>query len=173
MSAARKFDDEYFSGNAVRKLQTVPEIDHRREEQREEYLRRQREAAKRQRRQLEKANNFDLLSLSFFTIALLFTVLAAIHYLQVQAQQKSISEQITAVQKEILAIRDENSAMKDSITELPLSEVYRIATEELGMVHPSDNQIVTYDSKKQDYLKQFDNIPEGVTTDIIGEILNK
>lgn len=174
MSAVRKYHEEYYDGNTVRKLQAVPEIDRRREQQREEYQRRQREAQRRQQRNLEKARRFDLISLTFFTIALAITVFTAIHLLQVQAQQKSLSRQITSLQKEILSIRDENSAIKDSIPVMSLSEVYRIATEELGMVHPSDNQIITYDSKKQDYLKQFADIPDGAYTDgILSDILKK
>ena len=173
MSAVRKFHEEYYDGNTVRKLEAVPEYDKRRRQMQEEYNRREQERDKNRRNRVQRARSFDRVSLIFFTIALAVTVLTAISFLQTQAEARSLSKQITSLQKEILDIRDENSAIKDTIPTMELSEVYRIATEELGMVHPKDNQIITYDSKKQDYLKQYDDIPDGVSTDILSEILNK
>lgn len=175
MSAVRKYNEDYYDGNSVRKLQSVPELDPRHQEYQEENKKREQDRRRRQqqRRKAAKAGKFDLKTLVFFSGALAVTVLTAINFLQTQAEERSLKRQITSLQQEILDIRDVNGSIKDMIVPMELSEVYRIATEELGMVHPNDSQIITYDSKKQDYHKQYDNIPEGVTTDIVSEILNK
>ena len=40
-----------------------------------------------------------------------------------------------------------------------LSQVYEIATGELGMIQPVDNQVYKYDNKKSDMVKQYGDIP--------------
>ena len=41
-----------------------------------------------------------------------------------------------------------------------LSEVYRKATEDLGMVHAKKKQIYTYEDKESDMVKQYGEIPD-------------
>ena len=36
--------------------------------------------------------------------------------------------------------------------------IYKVATEELGMVYPSQNQIVNYDSEDSEYVVQYKDV---------------
>lgn len=171
MGAARKLRDDYYDGNAVRKITAVPERDWRREEQRRENERRQREISRNRNRRRQKAAGLDLKSLLFYMVALCVTIYMAVGYLQAQALMRANEKGLVAVQKEILAIQDENSAIKNSAPTISLSEVYRIATEELGMVHPQNNQKIGYESSKPDYLKQYGEVPTGEKSNILSDIL--
>lgn len=172
MSAVRKYREDYnVDGNAARKLHVIPDYDRRREEQQLEYERRRRQANRNARRQLERSKSFDLKSLMILTAALVATIYMAIGYLQAQALYRSNEKELVAVQKEILSIRDENNAIKDMAPTLDLTEVYRIATEELGMVHATNNQKIQYESAKPDYVKQYGEVPEGESS-ILDNILD-
>ena len=51
--------------------------------------------------------------------------------------------------------------METSInTSLNLDEVYRIATEELGMVYPSKDQVILYNKTESEYVRQYEDIPK-------------
>lgn len=176
MSAVRNYYERYQEdGNTVRKLQPVrnPEYDRRREHQREEYERRQQRERQQQSRRLERNRGIDLITLLFFALALGFTVYMTLGYLNAQSTVRTMENDLTSMKKEVLRMQDENAAIADSIPTMSISEIYKIASEELGMVLAKDNQIINYDSKKPDYVQQYTDVPEGENSDILNEFLNK
>ena len=60
--------------------------------------------------------------------------------------------------------------MDDSVD---LAYVYRVATKELGMVHPKSNQVIEYQQVKSDYLKQYADIPEVKDESVLKKIVKK
>ena len=44
-------------------------------------------------------------------------------------------------------------------TSLDLDYVYRVATEELGMVYPNKNQVILYNKTESEYVRQYEDIP--------------
>ncbi len=44
-------------------------------------------------------------------------------------------------------------------TDTNLDYVYKVATEELGMVYANSNQVVLYDKTDNEYVRQYDDIP--------------
>ena len=176
MSAVRNYYERYQEdGNTVRKLQPVerPEVDRRRQQLREEYDRRQQKERLERSRRLERNRGIDLVALLFFTLALSFTVYMALGYLKAQATVRSLENGITSIKKEVMTLQDENQAIADNAPTMSISEVYKVATEQLGMVLAKDNQIITYDSKKPDFVKQYSDVPEGNQSDILQEFLKK
>ena len=50
-------------------------------------------------------------------------------------------------------------ASEELYTEVDLDYVYKRATRKLGMVHPSEKQIITYEGTNSDTVKQYGEIP--------------
>jgi hypothetical protein len=48
-----------------------------------------------------------------------------------------------------------------------------VATNELGMVSPQNNQVITYDSNLSDYVRQYKDIPEENKDSLLDKIINK
>ena len=46
-----------------------------------------------------------------------------------------------------------------SATYVDLKHIYEVATGELGMVYPSDDQILYYDKTESGYVRQYEDIP--------------
>lgn len=173
MSAERKYRDYYTEGTSVRKLHTAPdfeerrreirrerELERRREIERSEYEQRKREQERKRRRQLERNKGINRSSMIVLSISLALTMYICIGYVHGQITLVSMDKSIASLEDQILSLKDENSAIKDSEEEtMTLEEIYKIATSELGMVHPNDSQIITYESNVSDYVRQYSDVP--------------
>ena len=63
--------------------------------------------------------------------------------------------------KELEFLKSENDALETRInTSLDLDYVYRVATEELGMVYPNKNQVILYNKTESEYVRQYEDIPK-------------
>lgn len=91
----------------------------------------------------------------------LVTLLFSCNLVKSQTDLQFTKKQIFLLQKDILLMNDEISALKDSKETINLQEVYRIATQELGMVHPSKNRYVYYEPHPQSSINQYQKIPGG------------
>lgn len=102
----------------------------------------------------------------FTTLLVLCLVLGAVgyacySYLSVQSEITALKSEIAEVEQQIIILKNENAErLLEAETNVDLKKVYRIATKELGMVHPKKDQVITYQSKQSDAVKQYGNIPE-------------
>ena len=56
---------------------------------------------------------------------------------------------------------DDNAAFKLSLESMySLDDIYNVPTNELGMVYAKKGQVVYYESANEDYVKQYQDIPE-------------
>lgn len=154
----------YVDGNTVRKVQPAVETDREkslREEQREYALEMERKKRRRQMRmQREKMRNMDLFSVLFLSLAIFLTAYVCVGYLEAQSKLTSMSKQVADMERNIINIKQENKVAAEEIfTEVDLDYVYKRATGKLGMVHPNENQIITYESTDSDSVKQYGEIP--------------
>ena len=68
---------------------------------------------------------------------------------------------IITIEKELEFLKSENDALETRInTSLDLDYVYRVATEELGMVYPNKNQVILYNKTESEYVRQYEDIPK-------------
>ena len=71
------------------------------------------------------------------------------------------AETVTALQEELNVLTEENDtayqAAEDSVD---LEEVRRRAVNDLGMVYAAQGSVVEYESPAEDYVKQYNEIPE-------------
>ena len=145
----------YVEGNTVRKLNVVPEV-YREEEQYEIPQRRRQE-----RNHPKTLSGINFASLIVLTVAIIATVYVCVDYLMMQSQVTQMNKQIVTMEKQIKTLANENDAAYKAInTAVNLEEIYRVAVEELGMVYPNKNEVITYESGSVDYVRQYEDIPE-------------
>lgn len=99
-------------------------------------------------------------SFLFLLAAVAVTVFFCFNYLRVQSGVTQMKNEVITLQgqnEEMAAANDE--AYQRIMDSVDLSEVYQIATGELGMVQAVDNQIFKYRSQKSDMVKQYGDIP--------------
>lgn len=145
----------YVDGNTVRKLAPVNHPGAK------EKPKPKKKVSYRVRRNQEKALQMDLPYVLMLTAASVCTLYLCVNYLKVQSTMTSRIHHIETIEKELEFLKSENDALETSInTSLNLDEVYRIATEELGMVYPSKDQVILYNKTESEYVRQYEDIPE-------------
>ena len=139
---------EYQYGSAVRKLQTVPEVHTYEHERRIE----EQEQERRQRRREIRRNN---------RVNLVYTTVLAIcyQYLNLQSDIKTNSTAVVELQNQLNSLKAENNSHESEINAgIDYNAIYDTAVNELGMVYPSRSQVIGYDSKESEYVKQYKDI---------------
>ncbi|HIQ98423.1 MAG TPA: septum formation initiator family protein [Candidatus Scybalocola faecavium] len=157
----------YVDGNTVRKLEPAP---YKKSKSREQ-IRREREAKRRQAvrtknqeiavRNRAKMLNIDLKYAAFLVAAMLITLLMCIYYLNLQSQISAQNSQISTMKSQLTELTDANQATRERLNNaIDLEAVYELATSELGMDYPSEDQIIYYSGATDDYVKQYKEIPQ-------------
>ena len=145
----------YIDGNTVRKLRPA------RAPEKGERQKPKKKVSYRVRRNQEKALQVNLPYVLMFTVALICTLYLCINYLQVQSTMTTRIHNIETIEKELEFLKSENDALETRInTSLDLDYVYRVATEELGMVYPNKNQVILYNKTESEYVRQYEDIPK-------------
>lgn len=179
----------YISGNTARNLEPERQYWDGRERLRQEEIRRERqrqeeeqqweeqEARRRQRRERALARNLDAVSLLILIAAIGITMWTLVGYLTVNSDITNMSKKAASLEKQIISMQKDNeTALARANASVDLEEVYRIATEELGMVHASSNRVIQYESTKSDYVKQYSDVPDtkesNLIDSVIGEVKN-
>lgn len=145
----------YVEGNTVRKLNTAPDI--RREEEQYE-VRSPRRQVQRQTKQL---SGISFTSLLILTIAIMATVYVCVDYLKLQADVNRMDNEIVTLQQTLDTKTKNNDAVYEMVNKsYDLDYVYHVAVEELGMVYPNKNKVITFKSSDDDYVRQYEDIPQ-------------
>ena len=154
----------YVDGNTVRKLEVAEEI----------IPERHTEPIQKEKAKVERLQGMDLFSILFLCVALIFAGASCVKYLNAQADATHMKNQIASLETYIMNLKEENKTAQESITsEIDLDYIYKIATKQLGMVHPSKDQVVTYESGTSDSVKQYGDIPKGTDKGLVDKILGK
>ncbi|MCI8464533.1 MAG: cell division protein FtsL [Lachnospiraceae bacterium] len=94
-----------------------------------------------------------------FASALMLAV--CVHYLQVRVSVYAKMGSVEVLEEELKTLTDANEAVLSRIEAASdINKIYKIATEELGMVYPEDSQIIRYDRTESEYVQQYEKIPE-------------
>ena len=181
--AARKYDyngyyEREFDGNAVRERNR--KLERQREQRRREDSRitaRENRAQASRLRKLEKSLGINLFSCIMLVGAAVVMFTLCFKMIQLGNEIDTIDRNVVTTQNEVNDIRvSNNSAYQEINSTVDLKEVYKTATQELGMVFASDNQIITYEDNEAAYVRQYKNIPENPKNnffdDIVGYLSN-
>lgn len=147
----------YVDGNTVRKLDTMPQMQPQEERQREQ----QRRVKTRTRVQQKQAVQMGFGYAVFLTVVVALIGAVGAFYIQLQADNNKRMSHITSVEGQILEMQITNdAAVKKIESSINLEEVKNIAIKEMGMVYPSQEQIEYLPVDVDDYMNQYQDIPE-------------
>ena len=122
---------------------------------------RHRTAERTVRRNQEKALQMDLPYVVLLTLAALCALYICVGYLHVQSSITGRIHNIEGMEQELEQLKSENDALQTRInTDIDLDYVYKVATEELGMVYANRNQVILYDKTESEYVRQYEDIPK-------------
>jgi len=157
----------YTHGNTARKLHAVPDIAEeeiiRKQPKPQTRPQRQQQPQTRPQRQVRRApkgmQSISFTSLLVLAAASIATVYVCVEYLKLQYEVTAMEKNIIAMEKELTALTNENDAAYEAInTAFDLDYVYRVAVEELGMVYPKDNTVITFKSSGVDYVRRYEDM---------------
>lgn len=112
-------------------------------------------------RNQQKALHMNGSYVAFLAVAAFISLLACVNYLKLQAEISNHNERITAIEKQINTTKAQNDSLEYSIDSyIDLDYIYKTATQELGMVPATSDQVSVYESKDNEYMKQYKDIPK-------------
>ncbi|MBR6270983.1 MAG: septum formation initiator family protein [Lachnospiraceae bacterium] len=100
---------------------------------------------------------------AIFLGAMIIMIFASIIvYIKTQYDLTSVQNRIETLEVELNTLRAKNDAAEIRLNKsIDLDEIYRVATEELGMVYPSGEQVVYYSRSDGGYVRQYEDVPKG------------
>lgn len=149
----------YVDGNTVRKLnRTVRPARPADPERKRRADSRRSRAVKRNQ---AKALHMDGAYVFGLTVAVIITLFLCVNYLQLQSSITTKINRVEDLELQLNHLKSENDALQTKIdTSVDLDHVYKVATEDLGMVHANKNQILLYDNTESEYVRQNEDIPK-------------
>jgi cell division protein FtsL len=170
----------YVDGNAIRKVQEVPE---RREQpgrrpparkaEQEQTVTRPKQSAARQaqsasrtlsmevRRNRAKAAGINKAFVGFLAAVSVVVLVVSVQYLQLKADITTSMKQVASLESELSQLKEENDAYYSQVTtSVDMNEIRKIAIGRLGMKYPSEDQTETYQTARSSYVRQYQDIPE-------------
>lgn len=147
----------YFGQEAMRDYSALPE---RRKEL--PTPRRPVPAPERQiHRQPRHLSGISKASLFILTIAIAATLYFCIELLMLQHQVSKMEKDIVSMEQSLNAERNKNNAAYEQINMVyDLDYVYSIAVNDLGMVYPNNNEVITFEATDDSYVRQYADIPQ-------------
>lgn len=148
---------DYVQGNAVRKINTVevPENAPR------TYVGNERVNTTRETyRNREKALRMNLSYVMVLGVCCMILMAVCVKYLSLQDSISTRKASIVSIESNINTLKSQNDAVDFSINSyMDIENIAKIATEELGMIRATENQISFYNNTEHEYMKQFKDIP--------------
>ena len=111
-------------------------------------------------RNQEKALHMNFPYVLMLTLAAFCVLVICVNYLQIQSTITARLANIEKLEKNVEQLKAENDAMETRInTSIDLDYIYKVATEELGMVYANRDQVLLYDKTESEYVRQDEDIP--------------
>ena len=138
-------------GNVVRQFQTVPN--------RVERENGPVEAPKRSRK--TERNTLSIPYCIFLAVACVLTLSLGAYYLEQQALATSSQKKIASLESELAELKKVNADELNRIeTSVNLEDIREIAISELGMVYATQENVVLYKNTNQNYVSQYEQVPQ-------------
>lgn len=151
----RNLGTSYIDGNTVRKLSAVPEREREHEQHEIPSRRRQEQVSPK------TLSGINLASLMVLCVAIIATLYMCVEYLKLQSDVSQMNNQIVTMENKLSEMTKANVAAYEAINKkYDLDYVYKVAVNDLGMVYPNENKVITYKKGKADYVRQYKDIPK-------------
>ena len=159
----RNLSASYISGTAARKYSPTYEVG-------KKYVYRPKKIDAVRRKYVEELDKKRIkevsvqmhsIYLSLLIVALAVVLYLGYNYLSIDAKVITDLKKIEKLEKDLDVLKNENDGLESSIKSFrpDLDYVYKVATEELGMVKADRSQIKTYTNSEKEYVRQYEDIP--------------
>ena len=159
----RNLSASYISGTAARKYSPTYEVEKKYvyRPKRIDAVRRKYVEEMDKKRIKEVSVQMHPIYLSLLIVALAVVLYLGYNYLSIDAKVITDLKQIEKLEKDLDVLKNENDGLESSIKSFrpDLDYVYKVATEELGMVKADRSQIKTYTNSEKEYVRQYEDIP--------------
>ena len=92
--------------------------------------------------------------------AAICALVICVNYLHQQSSMQARLSRIETLEQQVENQRAENNTLETRInTSVNLDHIYKVATEELGMVYAGKDQVLLYDQTESEYIRQNEDIP--------------
>ena len=148
----------YIEGSTVRKLDEIqPQRIPQKSPQRQVEVSPRRRVNRAPVRKTEFNQNYAFWVVS--ALVIVFFVGVSMIYMETKISDQK--RNLTNLEAEFNAISESNNTYKMSIENMyTLDQIQEVATNELGMTYAKKGQIVYYNSANDDFVKQYQDIPE-------------
>ena len=134
----------YEDGNAVRRLEEVPEQP-------------KKELSRRAKRNRAKSTSISRGYIVFLSLVCALATAACVHYIKLTAQRSVVA----ARELELNQLKEDNDAYySEVLTSVDLDEIRDKAINELGMQYATEDQIRYYTPGNNSYVRQYQDVPE-------------
>lgn len=117
---------------------------------------RRRQASRYAEENRRKAGRFGALYTAVIVFAVFVTMFTCVNYINVLNRQSANNKKIMNLSNELEALKESNDQKQLAIdTSINYDYIYKVATEELGMVHAGKDQVVEYKSGESEYVIQY------------------
>jgi cell division protein FtsL len=112
-------------------------------------------------RRIHRASKVNFLyTLGVSAIVITMFVLC-VQYLDIQSEVQGNQTAVQELQSQLNDLTTTNDETELKInTDIDYELIYDTAVNELGMIYPDRNQVITYDSTISEYVKQYKDIPQ-------------
>ena len=109
------------------------------------------------RKNREKARHMSIGYVTFLMGALIACAFCLVNYIQMQSELTTKITEVSRMESELNSLKLSNDEeYSRSTSNINLEEIKRIAIGELGMTYAAEEQVITYASSSNDYMRQAD-----------------
>ena len=145
------YKGEYVYGSAAPKREVAAP---KREPQRET-----RQRPNKAEENVKQSRGFGAVFTFFVTTAVAAVLFTSTRYISEINLHNEQAGKLVSLQGELNELREVNDQKElDIDTSVDFNYIYNVATKELGMIHASDDQVITYESGESEYVIQYSNI---------------
>lgn len=127
------------------------------EEKRREAIKRQAEENRKNQKGLSASFGFAFTAVISVCVFMIFS--SFVNYISLNIESSGKAKLVSNLEKELSSITMENDNLEISInSSIDYDEIFRVATEELGMVYASKKQIISYEKTQSEYVEQYKDI---------------
>ena len=150
----------YISGNTVRKLDEMPQRHEPGRSRKAQPSRAGRAVSVSTQKNRMKATQMSRGYVMFLALISVITLFLCVSYLQRRAELTSQLQAMARQESELSTLKADNDALYNTVmASVDLESVKNTAINKLGMQYPTEEQIMTYDTAGNSYVRQDHDVP--------------
>lgn len=144
----------YVEGNTARRLQSETQTQVTEQKKQRKMVSQQ---ARTNRARATSTSPGFVLFLAAVSVAILF---ACVNYLQMKSEITGKAKTLAALETEYSQLKADNDAYYSQVSSsADIEAIKAIAIKRLGMKYASEDQVVTYETERSSYVRQYQNVP--------------